>query len=183
MFKAIRTRDGFAGTLEHFPEQGKYHIDGHRTCNIALHPQQTKRYQGLCPVCKKKLTIGVLHRLETLADRHQADLTNKPPVHYIVPLPEIIAQVIGQNVNTKRVNTIFTTIINQFGNEFTFLLTTPIQAIKQHLPPPYATAIQALRTGNVKKQPGYDGIYGKIILGQQQPTQKHPLLPAMHTPA
>ena len=164
IFKAMRTREGFAGTLEHFPEEGKYHIDGHRACNVALYPQETRRHQSICPVCKKPLTVGVLHRVEALADRDKPDLTNKPPVDYIVPLPEIIAEIVGQNVNTKRVNAMFTSIINQFGNEFTFLHHTPLADIAQRLPAPYAIAIEALRTGNVKKEPGYDGIYGTMRL-------------------
>lgn len=165
LFDALHTRKGFKGTLEYFPEQGKYHLDGHRVCALPLLPRQTLRYEGRCPKCKKPVTVGVLHRVEDLADRVTPQRpTDTSGFDYIVPLPEIIAQVMGYQVNAKRVHTAFAKIINQFGSEFRFLLETPIADIEAKLPMPYAIAVNRLRSCQVKKYPGYDGVYGKMVL-------------------
>ena len=171
LFQALKTKKGFQGTLEYFPEEGKYHLDGHRACHCRLYPEETKAYRSICPKCNKKLTVGVLHRVQDLADRSlPKQPAEAPNFDYIVPLPEILAQILGQRVQTKRVNRLFVKIINQFGNEFTFLRHTPIEEIAKHLPSVYAAAIRRLRTKEVRREPGYDGVYGQILL--TQPTEQ-----------
>lgn len=170
LFEAVKTRKGFEGTLEFFPQEGKYHLDGHRVCKVCLTPKETKACKGVCRVCGRKVTVGVLHRVLALADREQCKQPKDAPgFEYIVPLPEIIAQVVGKGVKTKTVQKAFTRIINQFGNEFTFLRQTPLDAIRKHLGPIYAMAIGRLRKRLVEVVPGYDGQYGVVRLVQDAP--------------
>lgn len=163
MFTAIKTCKGFLGTLEFFPEEGKYHMDGHRKCGVCTVPTMTQQYKGLCPACGKPLTVGVLHRVEKLANRQAPQ---KPPqaadFEYIVPLPEIIAEIKNMGPNSKGVQQRFRQIIAQFGSEFTFLREAPIEDIQKLLGPVYAEAIQRVRNHIVNLTPGYDGTYGVI---------------------
>ena len=168
MFQAIKTQKGFEGTLEFFPQEGKYHLDGHRACKVCLQPAQTLQHKGKCPVCDRPLTIGVLHRVKDLADREKPKKPlPAPDFEYIVPLPEIIAQIVQKGAKTKTVQRIFIQLISQFGNEFTLLHHTPIQNIRQYIGPVYATAIHRLRQRLVQTTPGYDGRYGTIHLFEE----------------
>lgn len=167
MFEALKTQKGFLGTLEFFPEEGKYHMDGHRSCGVCLDPTTTQQHQGLCPTCGKPLTIGVLHRVEALADRqepqkpgHAADFA------YIIPLPEIIAEIKGTGASSQAVQKQFQRIISLFGSEFTFLRATPVEEIRKQLGTIYAEAIQRLRNHQIAPSPGYDGVYGTIRVFQ-----------------
>ncbi|MEM7055769.1 MAG: UvrD-helicase domain-containing protein, partial [Bacteroidota bacterium] len=167
MFEALKTQKGFLGTIEFFPEEGKYHMDGHRSCGVCFDPNTTQQHKGLCPTCGKPLTIGVLHRVETLADRKQP----QKPKHaadfeYIIPLPEIIAEIKGVGANSKAVQKQFQHIIALFGNEFALLREAPIADIHRHLGPIYAAAISRLRNHLVAPSPGYDGLYGSIHVFQ-----------------
>ncbi len=165
MFEAIKTKKGFKGTLEFFPQEGKYHLDGHRACKVCLTPDQTKQQKKRCPVCNRPLTIGVLNRVLSLADRSKPiQPVGTPNFEYIVPLPEIIAQIVQKGTKTKTVEKIFTQIINLFGNEFTFLRHTPINTIQKQLGHLYATAIYRLRKHLTRITPGYDGVYGVVHL-------------------
>lgn len=167
LFEALKTQNGFLGTLEFFPQEGKYYMDGHRSCGICLDPSITETYQGICPTCKKPLTIGVLHRVMSLADRDQPKFsTNTANFEYIIPLPEIIAEINAIGVSTKAVQKHFAHIIKLFGNEFTFLRETPTEDIKRQLGSVYAEAISRLRRRQVIPQPGYDGVYGIIRIFQ-----------------
>ena len=122
MFEAMKTQKGFLGTLEFFPEEGKYHMDGHRKCGVCIEPATTQAYKGLCPACGQPLTIGVLHRVEELADRSQPQQPQGAAnFEYIIPLPEIIAEIKNAGPNSKRVQQEFQQVIGQFGNEFSFL--------------------------------------------------------------
>lgn len=173
MFEAIRTQQGFLGTLEFFPEEGKYHMDGHRSCGVCLDPTATQQHQGLCPTCGKPLTIGVLHRVAVLADRQEP----QQPGHaagfaYIVPLPEIISEIKGVGVGSKAVQQQYQRVIGLFGNEFSFLRETPIEEIRKHLGPIYAEAIQRLRNQQITPSPGYDGLYGTIRVFRPGELQK-----------
>ncbi|MCG8433076.1 MAG: endonuclease Q family protein [Gammaproteobacteria bacterium] len=113
LFDAIKTRQGFLGTYEFFPEEGKYHLDGHRKCNISLEPEETLKYNGLCPSCKQPLTVGVLHRVEKLADRDQPERPrNAADFHYIIPLPEIISEIQGVGPASKAVQHAFQQVIS-----------------------------------------------------------------------
>ncbi|OJW67198.1 MAG: DNA helicase UvrD [Candidatus Amoebophilus sp. 36-38] len=169
LFEALKTQKGFLGTFEFFPQEGKYYLDGHRNCGICFDPSMTLAHHGICPICGKPLTIGVLHRVVDLADREQPiSPTDTTGFEYIIPLPEIIAEINGIGVASKKVQKQFAHIIKTFGNEFTFLQETPIQDIKQQAGPIYAEAISRLRKQQVLRQPGYDGVYGTIHLFQPE---------------
>lgn len=168
LFGALRSRQGFLGTLEFFPEAGKYYLDGHRDCGPALLPAEAKAHHLRCPACGRPLTLGVLHRLEELADRATPQKPGQmPDFAYIMPLPEIIGQVIGHQPGSKKGTRIYIDIINRFGDELTFLRHTPLEEISAHLPAPYAVAIEHLRSQPVRRQPGYDGRYGEITLWEK----------------
>jgi len=167
MFDALKTRQGFLGTLEFFPEEGKYHLDGHRQCGVCIDPPTTQAHQGLCPVCQKPITVGVLHRVEALADRAEPQQpAGAASFEYLIPLPEIIAEIKGTGPNSKGVQQQFQQIIGRFGNEFAFLREVPTDDIHQHLGPVYAEAIRRLRQRQVSPVPGYDGLYGTIRIFQ-----------------
>jgi DNA helicase-2/ATP-dependent DNA helicase PcrA len=162
LFKALKTRQGFLGTLELFPQKGKYYLDGHRKCGICFKPTDSVARNNICPVCGKKLTIGVLHRVESLADRKngstQAEHTREAT--YIIPLPELIAQILGVGLTSKALQKQYAYIISLFGNEFNFLCNTPLEAIEHSLGTTYKEAIRCLRSQSVNIKPGYDGLYG-----------------------
>jgi len=150
-------------TIEFFPEEGKYHYDGHRNCGIRLSPKETKKYSGICPVCGKPLTIGVLNRVEQLADRPEGF---KPqgtvPFLSLVPLKEIIADAINQGVDTTEVEKEYKKLIEKFKNEFEILLKVNGKELKNVTLPEIAEGITRVREGKVIIEPGYDGVYGKI---------------------
>lgn len=156
---------GFRGTIEFFPEEGKYHLDGHRHCGVCLTPAETLKNQGRCPVCGKKITIGVQHRVEQLADRDTpGDLTTHVPFESLAPLTEVIAASNGLSVGGKRVNLLYLELLHTLGNEFQILRRLPLEDIGHAAGPLVEEGIRRLRTGEVKRIPGYDGEYGKIIL-------------------
>ncbi len=152
-------------TVEFFPEEGKYHYDGHRLCNVCIAPRETASCQGICPKCKQPLTIGVLNRVEALADR-PAGFTpgNKPMFKSLVPLQEIIAAVYQKGITTKAVSAAYEQGIQYFGNEFNILQEAGCHDLRKGLPAGIAEAVLNIRQGNVQLMPGYDGVYGKIIL-------------------
>jgi uncharacterized protein (TIGR00375 family) len=160
---SIRTREGFLGTIEFFPEEGKYHYDGHRDCAISLSPEETIRQGYLCPKCGKRVTVGVLHRVEKLADRPQGyKPESTPPYYSLIPLVEVIAETIGVGVASKAVDMEFQRLIQVLGNEFTILMDAPIHGIEQASSPLIGEAISRVRSGRIHVAPGYDGEYGKI---------------------
>lgn len=162
LFNALKSKEGFEGTYEFFPHEGKYHLDGHRKCGIVWEPEMTKKHDGLCPVCGKKLTIGVLHRVIDLADREQAQRPEgAQDFHYIIPLPEILSEIKGVSPNTKTVNRAYREALAQLGNEFTLLRRTPVDEIKKY-DSTLAEAIRRMRAGEVYPQAGFDGEFGKI---------------------
>jgi uncharacterized protein (TIGR00375 family) len=160
---SMRTREGFLGTIEFFPEEGKYHYDGHRACAISLSPEETIRQGYLCPKCGKRVTVGVLHRVEKLADRPRGyKPEGMPPYYSLIPLVEVIAETIGVGVASKAVNMEFQRLIQVLGNEFTILMDAPIHGIEQASSPLIGEAISRVRSGRIHVAPGYDGEYGKI---------------------
>ncbi len=168
MMNAIKTRDGFEGTIEFFPEEGKYHYDGHRTCGISLSPKETVKHNYLCPVCGKRVTVGVMHRVEKLADRENGFRpSGAPPFYSLVPLPEIIAEAIKVGVNSKAVNNEYLHIIEKLGNEFKILMDIPLNDIERASSPIIREAIARMRSGNVHISPGFDGEYGKIKIFEE----------------
>ncbi len=155
---------GFHGTIEFFPEEGKYHYDGHRQCGICLDPMASRALHDICPVCQQPLTIGVSHRIMDLADRGAPVMPlNQPGFASIVPLPEVLGEILGQGPATKRVEALYVELINQFGAEFTLLRQTPLEELNL-LSPVLGEAIGRIRTNQVIRQTGYDGEFGRILL-------------------
>lgn len=162
---AIRTREGFLGTVEFFPEEGKYHLDGHRNCHVCLTPAETIQFGRICPVCGKKITIGVEHRVEELADRpigYRPD--NARPFESLAPLPEVIAACTGKSVSSKKTQEQYEEMLHALGAEFYILRQAPIEDIERTAGSCIAEGIRRLRIGQVERKPGYDGEYGVISL-------------------
>ena len=154
-----------AFTIETPPGYGKYHYDGHRFCNFSCSPSETKKYNGVCPVCRKPLTIGVLHRVEELADRREGFRpSHARPFKSLLPLHELIAAVLQTSVTAKKVWQEYKNLIDAFGNEFCVLLDAPVEQIKKVTSPQIAHAIKLNRDGKIKVKPGYDGKYGELVL-------------------
>jgi uncharacterized protein (TIGR00375 family) len=173
MMAAIRTKKGFAGTIEFFPEEGKYHNDGHRSCGVSLTPKETIKYDNLCPVCSKKLTIGVMHRVDKLADRELGfKPKNAPSYASIIPLPDIIAEGLQCGVNTKKVRALYFPLLEQLGNEFKVLLHVPLADIERAGTLLISEAIGRMRAGTVHIAPGYDGEYGTVRIFEDEEREK-----------
>ncbi|MCH7493061.1 DNA helicase UvrD [Patescibacteria group bacterium] len=150
-------------TIEFYPEEGKYHYDGHRDCGVRLTPAETKRANKLCPKCKKPLTVGVMHRVDDLADRHEEyQPTDRPPFKKIVPLQEIIADAFGMGVTSKRVQSEFDRIVEAVAPEFEVLLHTAAKDIAKVAEPMVVEGIMRIRDGQVHILPGYDGEFGTV---------------------
>ncbi|HEY6009915.1 MAG TPA: endonuclease Q family protein [Nitrospirota bacterium] len=168
IINAIKTREGFLGTIEFFPEEGKYHFDGHRNCGVSLSPKETIYYDYRCPVCNGKVTVGVMHRVDKLADREEGfRLPGAPSFTSIIPLPEIIAEGLKVGVNTKKVNALYFTLLEKLGNEFSILLDVPPDEIERAGTPLIREAISRMREGRVHIAPGYDGEFGKIRIFEE----------------
>lgn len=164
---AIKSQDPnrFLYTIEFYPEEGKYHYDGHRGCGVSLPPEETERLKRRCPVCGKRLTIGVMHRVEDLADRPEQGLPPpRIPARYLVPLIEIIAEAMGRRVEAKGVTQTYDRLIAAGKNEFRILRDAPPEELATFVPPDILKGILRMRAGEVIKIPGYDGIFGKIQL-------------------
>ncbi len=169
--EAIKQRDPqkFLYTIEFFPEEGKYHYDGHRNCDISSSPAETKKYNGICPRCGRPLTVGVLSRVEKLADRPEGfKPENTIPYKSLIPLAEIIGEVLGVGVGTKEVEKEYKSLIEKFDSEFNVLLDASIGDLKSATLPEIAEAISRVREGKVKVDPGYDGVYGKIRIFSEE---------------
>ena len=164
MAHAIRTRGGFAGTIEFFPEEGKYHYDGHRPCKVRMSPEKTvERGDNRCPACGKKMTPGVLGRVLRLADRGRDEIPgNAKPYHSLISLKAIIAQALGMGAGTKKVDSVYFDLLEKLGNELNILLNVPAAALSDAGYPAIADAIDRVRSRGVSIEPGYDGEYGKI---------------------
>jgi uncharacterized protein (TIGR00375 family) len=166
--EAIKTRRGFLGTIEFFPEEGKYHYDGHRACGVALSPTETIKHNYLCPVCGKKVTVGVMHRVDKLADRKEGFRPpDALPFYSLIPLKEIIAEAMKIGVNTKTVDKEYFGILEKLGNEFKILMESPLNEIAEAGSPLLSEAIGRMRSGNVHIAPGFDGEYGKIQIFEE----------------
>ncbi len=165
--EAIRKKDRkkLLFTIEFFPEEGKYHYDGHRQCGVIFSPSQTKENHYLCPACQKKLTIGVMHRVEALADRREGFIPkNAIPSIHLIPLEEIIAEALGVRVGTKAVEAEYEQLIERGGSEFRILLEASPDELASFIRPNILDGIVRMRQGKVSIVPGHDGVYGKINL-------------------
>lgn len=164
---AIKTGQGFGGTIEFFPEEGKYHYDGHRLCGVSMPPQETIKHKYICPACGKRLTVGVMHRVEKLADAPAPIAAGAvPPFYSIIPFAEVLAEVFDAGVNTKKVQKEYFRLIEALGNEFKILLDVPLSGIRDAASPEIRDrlkeAVEKMRSGDVHISPGFDGQYGTI---------------------
>jgi DNA helicase-2/ATP-dependent DNA helicase PcrA len=162
LLKAMTEKKGFEGTIEFFPEEGKYHYDGHRKCQISLHPSQTIGHKGLCPKCGKPVTVGVLHRVYELADRETSKLPK--PFYSIIPLPEILSEILGCGRSAKKVTAAYEELLAALGPELHILMDSPSKDIERLGGPLLAEAVDRMRETRVIRQEGYDGEYGVIRL-------------------
>ena len=179
-YKAIRDtlkakdKKRFLYTVEFFPEEGKYHYDGHRLCGMRLSPQETKKNNGRCPKCGRPVTVGVMNRVEQLADRPQGYTpSNAIPFKNLIPLVEIIADAKGVAKTTVGVEREYRSIIAKLGTEFEILGRIPKEQLRKNLPPRIAEGIIRVREGKVNILAGFDGEYGKIsIFGDEEKPQQ-----------
>ncbi len=166
--RALETGEGYAGTVEFFPEEGKYHLDGHRKCGVRWTPPETRAHGNRCPVCGQPTTIGVLHRVEALADRREA----VPPatagdVSNLVPLPEILSELVASGPSSKAVERDYHRLLASLGAELAILASVSIEDIARVSSSLLAEAITRLRSGRVIRDAGYDGEYGTIRLFEE----------------
>ncbi len=153
----------FAATIEFYPEEGKYHCDGHRKCGVCFEPDETIRHQGTCPRCGRPLTIGVLYRVMELADRKEPRYPpGSPAVHSLIPLPEMLSELLGTGPATKKVMTAYGRLIATFGSEFDLLLKADLADIDAQASPMLAEAVRRVRKQRVIRRPGFDGEFGVI---------------------
>ncbi|MCL5795328.1 MAG: endonuclease Q family protein, partial [Patescibacteria group bacterium] len=164
----------FPATIEFYPEEGKYHFDGHRNCQATrLHPKEAIKNKNICPVCHKPLTIGVLHRVEDLADRAEGyKPKNFPASIHLVPLQEIIAETKGVVKTSKKVQEEYLNIINNLGNEFSILMDKPEAELKENLEAKVVEGIINVRNNKVAPIAGYDGVYGVVKVFNQNQAKK-----------
>jgi uncharacterized protein (TIGR00375 family) len=152
-------------TLEFFPEEGKYHVDGHRSCEVRMSPQETIRNNGLCTKCNKQVTVGVLHRIEKLADRPMGVRPNGASnFENIIPLKEILGQMLQVGPISKKVNALYHSLVTKFGNEFSILRSLPLKSLEDAQLPVLALGLKRMREGKVEVLGGYDGEFGTITV-------------------
>ena len=167
LFNAVQKGTGLEGTIEFFPEEGKYHYDGHRKCGVCLSPREAEKYNGICPVCGKKLTMGVDHRILQLSDRDEGAAAmpeSGRPYESLVPLPEVISACVGFSTASKKVQGRYEMLLKKLGAEFSILREVPQEDIRTVGGEALAEGIRRLRAGEVVRKPGFDGEYGKIEL-------------------
>jgi len=179
LIKAIRTGEGLKETIEFFPEEGKYHYDGHRNCKVCMDPKESRKHNKICPVCKKPMTIGVMHRVEELADKPKG---YKPktakPYKSLIPVSELIAHGVGAGIATQKTWKVYNALINEFGNDMNIALEADEEKIKKIAPEKVADLILRNRFQKIKFQPGYDGEYGRPIFDESKKKEIKPVKPA-----
>lgn len=180
LHESLKEQKNIEYTIEFFPEEGKYHMDGHRNCDVRVEPEETEKLGGKCPKCKSSLVVGVMNRVQKLTDRSdlevQAAAAERPPFKSIVPLPEIIASAFGiKSTSSKKVQAEFERLITGIGNEFYILLDATEDEIDAVAEPLVAEGIKRVRTGNVHIDPGYDGVFGVIqVFTEEERSQFQP---------
>ena len=173
IYQAIQEGKGLKGTIEFFPEEGKYHMDGHRKCGLCLTPEETNKFDGICPVCGKKITIGVSHRVEELADRAEGYRPEKAAdFESLVPLPEVIGSAYGCSAASKKVVREYESMLQRLGPEFEILRKIPLEEIQAVSGHRMAEGIARLREGKAERIPGFDGEYGTIRLFRPEEVQE-----------
>jgi uncharacterized protein (TIGR00375 family) len=164
---SLKSRDPtkFLFTIEFFPEEGKYHYDGHRKCGVRWSPSVTKKHQGRCPVCGAGVTVGVLHRVDVLADRGEGYVPSRAiPAKHLIPLEEILADALKAKPGTKTVDREYERLTSLLAPELQILLDVEEEELKKVCPPRVSEGILKVRREEVQVEPGYDGVYGKISL-------------------
>lgn len=165
MRRALETGVGYGGTVEFFPEEGKYHLNGHRKCGVCLNPEETRSNRGVCPVCGKALTLGTLHRISELADRHDGDpMPRGDRFRSVLALDEVLAEVESVGPKSRRVRGRYDQILTRLGSEIDILDSLPLEDVEEASSSVVAEAIGRMRAGNVIRNAGYDGVYGTIRL-------------------
>jgi len=169
LINAVRTKEGLAETIEVDPSYGKYHYDGHRECNVSLTPGEARKLNNMCPVCKKPLTIGVLHRVEELADREEGFIPKgSKPFKSLIPLSEGISIVLGSALNTQRVWEEYNKLVNAFGSEFNVLMEAGEERMMNVVNKSIVDMILKVRSGDMGIKAGYDGVYGELVLKEDK---------------
>ncbi len=169
IFDALHQKSGdtiYKGTLEFFPEEGKYHLDGHRACGVVLEPAESMKMGNICPVCGKPLTVGVLHRVLELADRTEPPCPGRD-FQSLIPLPEILGEILHCGPKTKKTQEKYADLLSRFGSEMTILMDTPEEDLR-HAWPELGEAVARMRAGRVIRHGGYDGEYGTIRLFEER---------------
>ena len=165
MLDGLRNKDRAVcgGTIDLFPEEGKYHLDGHRACSVVFTPEESQQHNNLCPKCGQPLTLGVLHRVLALADRPEGEKPpNALPYQYIIPLDELLSELLQIGTGSKKVKLAYDNLLAACGPELGILRTVPPEQLETHGPPRIGEAIQRLRDGKVTRRGGYDGEFGVI---------------------
>ena len=169
LLDAIIKRKNFVETIEFWPHEGKYHYTGHRACNIVLSPKESLKLKDICPVCGRKLTVGVAERVEMLADRPEGFVPeNAVPFKNLIPLSEVIAGTIGEKVESKKVWGEYHKLVNAFGNEFEILLNAEEKELNKITSEKLASNIIRNRHQKIPFKPGYDGVYGIPIFDDKE---------------
>lgn len=173
---ALRKKDKtkFLYTIEFFPQEGKYHFDGHRACDVCFSPKETRAHDNRCPKCSKPLTIGVMNRVEQLADRQEGvQLTNTIPFKNLIPLDEIIAEAKQMGKGSLAVEREYRSLVAKFGNEFEILINASEQDLRKSVSERLAEGIIRVRNGKVNIRPGFDGEYGQISIFAKEELEKN----------
>lgn len=176
IYKALSDpRDqGLLSTIEFFPEEGKYHYDGHRDCQQRLHPKDTLVNKGLCPGCGRPVTVGVMSRVEELADRQEGKKSKRwRPYQNLIPLLEIIAEAKNVGPTSKAVGEVYHQLLNKIGNELYLLQDAPLSEIEKVAGDLVAEGIRRMREGKVSIAAGYDGEYGEVHIFSKE--ERHSL--------
>ncbi|MBW2991290.1 endonuclease Q family protein [Candidatus Woesearchaeota archaeon] len=168
LIKALRTGEGLVETIEVDPNYGKYHFDGHRNCNVSFSPEESKKHNGICPVCKRPLTIGVLNRVDELADRKQGKPKDAKPFKRIIPLHEILSLVLKSSMATKKVWAKYYEILKAGKNEFDILLNVSKEELLKVADKEIVDIIMLNRQGKLEIKPGFDGEYGVPLLNGKE---------------
>jgi len=188
MRNALRDRDPerYGGTLDLFPEEGKYHLDGHRKCGVSMEPEEALALDCLCPVCGKPLVLGVLHRVVALADRPKgARPPDALPCEHFIPLPELLAELFECGPATKKVQSAFRRLLHDLGPEFVILRELPIETIESHGPALLGEAVRRVRREQVIRKGGYDGLFGEIRVfepGEKEKLRREAVLLSLPEP-
>ncbi|HNT30190.1 MAG TPA: endonuclease Q family protein [bacterium] len=155
--------DVFRYSVEFYPEEGKYHWDGHRACQVRWKPEETAAHAGICPVCGQEVTIGVSNRVNELADRPEGYTpTKRVPVKHVVPLEEILASVLESGRTSKKVQGVYDALVDEIGSELAVLISTDVQEISAFSGERIGRAVELMRQGKVNVNPGYDGEFGRV---------------------